>query len=122
MGDPVTQVHQGGQQPVHEHQPVPGASSDRPLARPIGQPCVLARLPARSQLGDQLRQNLRGQSGHSAIGDSGGTGKSARHITTLPVLHTSTVKPSGWPRMRSVDLNLQGFTIHSVTVDGEAAS
>jgi hypothetical protein len=24
-----------------------------------------------------------------AIGDSGGTGKSARHITTLPVLHTT---------------------------------
>jgi hypothetical protein len=40
----------------------------------------------------------------------------------LPVLHTSTVKPSGWPRTRSVDLNLQGLTIHSVTVDGEAAS
>ena len=45
-----------------------------------------------------------------------------RHTTTVPVLHTSTVKPSGWPRMRSVDVSLQGLTIHSVTVDGEAAS
>ncbi len=89
MGDSVAQVHQGGQQPVEEHQPVPGASSDRPPARPIGQPRVLARLPARPQLGDQLRQNLRGQSGHPAIGDRGGTGKSARRITTLLVLHTA---------------------------------
>ncbi len=84
MGDPVTQMHQGSQQPVDEHQPMACTGADRPPARPIGQPRVLMRLPARSQLGDQLRQDLRGQSGHSAIGDSGGTGKSARHTTTLP--------------------------------------
>jgi hypothetical protein len=47
-GDPVAQVQQGDQQPVSEHQPVPGAGSDRPLTRPIGQPRVLTRLPARS--------------------------------------------------------------------------
>jgi hypothetical protein len=94
-----------------------------PIApRPIGQPCVLPRLPARAQFRDQLSQHLPGQSAHTAIGDRGGPGQHPRHTTTLPVLHTSTVKPSGWSRMRSVDLNLQGFTIHSVTVDGEAAS
>ena len=64
MGDPVAQVHEGGQQPVEEHQPVPGSGSDRSLARPIGQPCVLTRLPTRPQLGDQVGQDLRGQSGH----------------------------------------------------------
>jgi hypothetical protein len=89
MGDSVAQVHQGGQQPVEEHQPVPGAGADCPLPGPIGQPRVLACLPARSQLGDQLGQDLPGQSGHPAIGDSGGTGKSARHITTLLVLHAA---------------------------------
>ncbi len=57
MGDPVAQVHQGGQQPVQEHQPVPSTGPDRPLPRPVGQPCVLARLPARSQLGDQLSED-----------------------------------------------------------------
>ena len=75
MGDPVAQVHQGGQQPVNKHQPVPGTGPDRPPTQPTGQPCVLARLPARPQLGDQLRQDLRGQPGHSAIGNSGGTGQ-----------------------------------------------
>ena len=89
MGDSVAQVHQGGQQPVEEHQPVPGTGSDRPSTRAIDQSRVLACLPARSQLGDQLGQDLARQSGHSAIGDSGGTGKSARHIMTLPVLHTA---------------------------------
>jgi hypothetical protein len=58
MGDPVAQVHQGGQQPVDEHQPVPGAGPDRPLPRPIGQPRVLARLPARPQFDDQLSEAL----------------------------------------------------------------
>ncbi len=58
MGDLVALVHQGGQQPVDEHQPVPPAGSDRPPARPIGKACVLARVPARSQLGDQLAQDL----------------------------------------------------------------
>ncbi len=48
VGDPVAQVHQGGQQPVEEHQPMPSTRSDRPLARPVAQPCVLARLPARA--------------------------------------------------------------------------
>jgi hypothetical protein len=118
VGDPVAQVHQGGQSPVDEHQPMPGTGLDRPLPRPIGPP----RVPARSQFGDPRSQDLPGQSAHTAIGDRGGPGQHPRHTTTLPVLHSSTVKPSGWPRMRSVDLNLQGFTIHSLTVDGEAAS
>ena len=61
MGDPVAQMDQGGQQPVDEHQPVPGAGSDRPPARPISQSRVLPRLPARSQLGDQLSQHFPGQ-------------------------------------------------------------
>jgi hypothetical protein len=60
VGDAVAQVHQGGQQPVDEHQPVLCTGADRPPARPIGQSRVLARLPARPQLGDQLRQDLPG--------------------------------------------------------------
>ena len=34
----------------------PGSRSDRALARPIGQACVLARLPARAQLGPHFRE------------------------------------------------------------------
>jgi hypothetical protein len=71
----MAQMHQGGQQPVDEHQPVPGTGSDRPLPRPICQPCVLARLPARPELGDQLSEDLRGQPRHSVIGNRGGTGQ-----------------------------------------------
>jgi hypothetical protein len=74
MDDSVAQVHQGGQQPVDEHQLVPGTGADRPLPRSIGQACVLARLPAR-QFDEQLSEGLRGQCGHSAIGNSGGTGQ-----------------------------------------------
>jgi hypothetical protein len=84
MGAPVAQVDQGGRQPVEEHQPVPGAGADRPPARPIGQACVLARLPARSQLDGQLGEDLPGQPGHPAIGDRGGTGQAPRHTPTLP--------------------------------------
>ncbi len=40
--------------PVEEHQAVPGTGPDRPLPRPIGQSCVLTRLPAGPQLGDQF--------------------------------------------------------------------
>jgi hypothetical protein len=88
MGNSVTQVHQGGQQPVDEPQPVPGAGSDRPSARPIGPP----RVPARTQLGDQLNQGRRGQPGHPTIGDSGGSGQAPRHTTTVPRLCSSTSK------------------------------
>ena len=50
MGDSVAGVHQGGQQPVDEYQPLPGTRPYRPLARPIGQSRLLARLPAWPQL------------------------------------------------------------------------
>jgi hypothetical protein len=83
MGDAGAQVHEGGRQPVGEHQPVQGAGSNCPPARPVGQACVPARLPARSQFGDQLSQNLRGQPGHSAIGDRSGTSQRPGHTTTL---------------------------------------
>ena len=35
MGDAVVQVHQDGQQPIDEHQPMLGSGADRALARPI---------------------------------------------------------------------------------------
>jgi hypothetical protein len=84
MGDSVAQVHQGGRQPVEEHQPVPGTGPDCLLARPVGQSHVLACMPARPELGDQFGQHFSGQSGHSAIGDRGGTGQRDRHTTPLP--------------------------------------
>jgi hypothetical protein len=36
VGDSVAQVHEGGRQPVGEHQAVPSTSSDRPPPRSIG--------------------------------------------------------------------------------------
>ena len=99
MCDPVAQVHQGGQQSVDEHQPVPSTGSDRPPARPIGQPRVLMRLPARPELGDQLRQHFPGQSGHSAIGDSGGSRQRPGHTTTLPP-PSRTSRPANHARGR----------------------
>jgi hypothetical protein len=63
---------------------VPCTGAGRPPARPIGQPCLLAGLPAWSQLGDQLGQDLPGQSDHPAIGSSIGTRQRPRHTTTLP--------------------------------------
>ena len=83
MGDSMAQVDQGGQQPVDEHQPMPGAGPDRPLTWPIGQACLPARLPSRPELDDQLSEDLREQSGHPAFSDSGGTGQAPRHPTTL---------------------------------------
>ncbi len=70
-------------QPVDEHQPMPCAGSDRLLTWPIGQPCVLARLPARPHLRDQLSQHCSGQPRHAAIGKSSGTGQASRHTPTL---------------------------------------
>ena len=46
MSDSMAQMHQGGQQPVDEHRPMPGAGADRALARPIGQSRVPARAPS----------------------------------------------------------------------------
>jgi len=76
VGDSVAQMHEGGQQPVEEHQPMPGTGPDCPLTRPIGP----ARLPARAQ----LSQDLPGRPGHPAISDSRGSGQAPRHTTTLP--------------------------------------
>jgi hypothetical protein len=84
VGDAVAQLHQGGRQPVEEHHPGAGHRFDRLLARPIGQPCALARPAARAQLGDQLRPALRERSGHPAVGDSSSSGRAPRHTTTLP--------------------------------------
>jgi hypothetical protein len=88
MGAPVAQADQGGRQPVEEHQPVPGTGPDRPPPRPIGQACVLARLPARAkldgQLDGQLGEDFPGQPGHPAIGDRGGSRQAPRHTPTLP--------------------------------------
>ncbi len=75
------------QQPVDEHQPVPGTGPDRPPARPVGQPRILARLPARPELGHELSEHFTGQPGHPATSDRGGTGQRPRHTTTL--LHPS---------------------------------
>jgi hypothetical protein len=73
MGDPVAQVHQGGQQPVEEHQPVPGTGPDR---RWRGRSASLA-----SWRGCQREPSSATSSARScgdspvprAIGDSGGT-------------------------------------------------
>jgi hypothetical protein len=50
VGDTVTQAHQGGQQPVHEDQLVPGAGTDGSLPRAGGQPRLLPVVPHRPQL------------------------------------------------------------------------
>jgi hypothetical protein len=76
-------MHESGQQPVDEHQPVPGASSERLLTRPIDQSRVLTHLPARSHLSDQPSYDLPGQPGHPAIADSGGSRQAPRHNLTL---------------------------------------
>jgi hypothetical protein len=94
MGDPVPQMDQGGQQPADAYQPVPGTGSDRPPARPIGQTCVLARLSARAQFGDQLRQHLSGQSGHPAIGNRSGTTQTPRRTRPCSAPHSETSEPS----------------------------
>ena len=80
---------------------MPGTGSDRPLARPIGQPRVPVRLPARPELGDQLSQHFPGQPGHPAIGDSGGTGQRPGHTTTLLRL-TQTSRPANHDEVVSV--------------------
>ncbi len=54
---------------------------------------------ARPQLGDQLSQELRGQSGHSAIRDSGGSGQRPQHTMTLP-RPSPAGRPANHPRGR----------------------
>jgi hypothetical protein len=100
MSDPMAQVHQGGQQPVDDHHPIPGTGSDRPPARPIGQPCVLARLPARAQLGDELSQQFPWTA--RSLGDR----QERRHgpaswIRHDPARPSVTSKPSRRPCTRS---------------------
>ena len=61
MGDSVAQVHQGGQQPVDEHQPVPGASSDRQLPRPLGQSSEGKPGTRKGRFGKQSRTRFGGR-------------------------------------------------------------
>jgi hypothetical protein len=102
MGDAVAQVHQRGEQPVEEHQPVPGTGSDRPSTRAIDQSRVLACLPARPSSATSSASTSR---------DSPVTRRSATAAARASVL--DTLRPCSVPHEEPLPL-----TMHEVVGRG----
>jgi hypothetical protein len=70
MGDAVPQVHQGGQELIHEHHFVPRTGTDRPPPRTSGQHRLPPLVPQRADLGDQSSKHLRRQARDPPIADN----------------------------------------------------
>ncbi|WP_233600233.1 hypothetical protein [Micromonospora sp. M71_S20] len=64
---PVPQVHQRGQQPINEPEPMLGSRSDPATACPRGEPVMVLCPPLRPQLADQALNHRAGQARQPTI-------------------------------------------------------
>ncbi len=69
MRDSVAKMHERGQQPVDEHQPVLRARAHHPLALLGGEPGLVLCLPQRTHLGDELGEHIYRRSRDPSIAD-----------------------------------------------------
>ncbi|GHA49658.1 hypothetical protein GCM10010329_84840 [Streptomyces spiroverticillatus] len=69
MGGSMTQVDQGGQQPVNEDQLVLRTSPRGTLPWPGGKPGLMARMPQRAHLNDEFTDHIGRQAGDPTVAD-----------------------------------------------------
>lgn len=67
MSGAVAQIHQRGQQPVDEDEPVLRPGSHRPPPRPSREPSVMLLVPQRPYLGDEFSDHIRRQPGDPVL-------------------------------------------------------
>ncbi len=83
MSDPVTEVHEGGQEPVDEDQPVLRASAYGPLPLPGRKPGLMPFMPQRTQLGHEFSDHASRQARDPTVADDRCTRRVPHHTTVI---------------------------------------
>lgn len=102
MRDGVTKMHERGQEPVNEHQPVFRAGTHRPLPWPGRELGLVALVPQRAYLGYEFSEYARRQTGDPPVADDHSTRHVPHHTTMIndrepdlsPLPCTSSLDPS----------------------------
>ncbi|MGC0407479.1 hypothetical protein [Streptomyces ambofaciens] len=83
MGDPVSEVHEGGQEPVDEDEPVLGPGTDRPLPRPGRKPGLVLFMPQRAELRHEFSDHAGRQARNPPVADDRCTRRVPHHTTMI---------------------------------------
>jgi hypothetical protein len=83
VGDPVSEVHEGGQEPVDEDQPVLRAGTDRPLPRPGCKPGPVPFMPQRTKLSHEFSNHVGRQAHDSPVAGDRCTRRVPHHTTMV---------------------------------------
>jgi hypothetical protein len=76
-------VHEGGQEPVDEHQPVLRAPAQRPLPRPGGKPGLVPFMPQRTKLSHEFSNHTGRQARDPPVADDRCTRRVPHHKTMI---------------------------------------
>lgn len=87
MGSPVTEMDEGGQEPVDEHQPVLCASTHGPPSLPGGKPGLVALMPQPAYFGDEFSDHIGRQARDPPVADD--------HCTSRVLHHTPMINDQG---------------------------
>ncbi|MFI8917392.1 hypothetical protein ACIGW4_38145, partial [Streptomyces sp. NPDC053513] len=79
----MTEMDEGGQKPVDEHQPVLRTGAHGPLPRPGGKRGLVTLMPQRADLGDEFSNHLSCQARDPAIADDRCTSRVPHHSTMI---------------------------------------
>ncbi|WP_328688025.1 hypothetical protein OHA74_53605 [Streptomyces phaeochromogenes] len=79
----MAEMHQGGQQPVDEHQLVLRAGTYGPLPLPGGEPGLMALMPQRADPSDEFSDHIGRQARDPTIADDHYTSCVPHHTTMI---------------------------------------
>jgi hypothetical protein len=80
-------MDEGGQEPVEEHQSVLRPGTHGPLARPGGKPGLVALVPQRAYLGNEISDHIGRQAHDPPVADD--------HCTSCVPHHTPMINDQG---------------------------
>jgi hypothetical protein len=83
MSDSVAEVHEGGQEPVDEDQPVLRPRAYSPLPRPGGKPGLVPFMPQRAQLKREFSNCVGRQARDPPVPDDRCTRRAPHHTTMI---------------------------------------
>ncbi|MGV9553082.1 hypothetical protein [Streptomyces ardesiacus] len=83
MSDSVAEVHEGGQEPVDEDQPVLRTGTDSPLPWPGGKPGLVLFMPQRAKLSHEFSNHVGRQARDPPIADDRCTRRVPHHTTMI---------------------------------------
>lgn len=83
MGDPVSGVHEGGQEPVDEHQPVLRACAHSPFPRPGSEPGLVTLVPQRADFRYEFSNHVNRQARDPPVADDRCTRRVPHQMTMI---------------------------------------